>query len=145
MSRKNNPSGKIDLVISSDQSLLNMQLIIDFICQTYWGKDLQPEQIRKSIENSLCFGLYANQNQIGFARVITDYTFFAWLADVFILPSHHREGYGEFLMNNILNYEQLKEIKRWRLATRDAHEFYAKFGFFKTQHPDRLMKRSNPS
>jgi N-acetylglutamate synthase-like GNAT family acetyltransferase len=118
-----------------------MELITDFLTKTYWGKDMQPVQIRKAIKNSICFGLYDNHIQVGFARVVTDQTFFAWLADVFILPDCQGKGYGQFLMTKILNHPQLTDVKRWRLATKDAHAFYSKFGFTKTGNHDRLMEK----
>ena len=98
----------------------------------------------KSVENSLCFGIYEGPGQIGFARVITDYATFAYLADVFIIESHRRRGLANFLMECIVQHPQLQGLRRWTLATRDAHQLYAKFGFKPLGRPDRFMELHNP-
>ena len=131
------------MIVSSEKSRINMSMVVNFLSQTYWAKDLQREQIEKSINNSSCFGLYQDEVQIGFARVITDYVTLAWLADVFILPDHQKKGYGQFLINAILNDPLLKDVRKWRLASRDAQEFYNKFGFVKAHYTGRLMELNN--
>lgn len=132
-----------NLQISTDQSLLDIDLIINFLHQTYWAKNHTAEEIKKSIKNCLCFGLYDNGKQIGFARVLTDYTFSAWLADVFILNTFQQTGYGQFLIKSILDHPDLKNVKRWRLATSDAHKFYEKFGFSAIEQSEKLMEKVN--
>ena len=129
------------LSVSTDKSLLDINMIVDFLLQTHWHKDTPAEKIKQSIDHSLCFGLYNNGVQIGFARVVTDYTFTAWLADVFILPDSQDRGYGQFLVNIILTDPLLKDVKKWRLSTLDAHSFYAKLGFEKVSSPERLMEK----
>ena len=123
------------LSVSTDKSLLDINMIVDFLLQTHWHKDTPAEKIKQSIDHSLCFGLYNNGVQIGFARVVTDYTFTAWIADVFILPDSQGRGYGQFLVNIILTDPLLKDVKKWRLSTLDAHSFYAKLGFAKVSSP----------
>jgi len=135
--------GSSNLQISTDQSLLDVDLIINFLRQSYWAKNHTAAEIKNSIKNCLCFGLYENQKQIGFARVLTDYTFSAWLADVFILSDIQKTGYGQFLLKYILDFPELKNIKRWRLATEDAHKFYEKFGFSAIEKPEKLMEKIN--
>ncbi|HEY8388251.1 MAG TPA: GNAT family N-acetyltransferase [Parasegetibacter sp.] len=127
--------------ISTDNEMLDVDLIINFLCSSYWGKDYKPENILKSIENSFCFGLYIAKRQIGFARVITDYMHFAWLADVFIVPEMRGKKCGKIFMEAILGHPDLIDVKRWRLATLDAHNFYSKFGFTPPVYPERFMER----
>jgi GNAT superfamily N-acetyltransferase len=111
MNKEFNISNDGNLLVSTDQSLLNLELITDFLTHTYWGKEMRPVQIIKAIKNSFCFGLYDDHNQVGFARVITDHVSLAWLADVFVLPDRQRKGYGQFLMNKILQHPQTNRRK----------------------------------
>jgi GNAT superfamily N-acetyltransferase len=99
------------------------------------------EVVRRSIENSLAFGVFQGAAQIGFARVITDYATFAWLADVFVLPEHQGTGIGTWLMEVIVGHPQLQGLRRWMLVTADAHGLYAKFGFTPLDGPERFMER----
>jgi GNAT superfamily N-acetyltransferase len=101
--------------------------------------------IEKSLKHSLCFGVYENQTQIGFARVVTDHATFAYLADVFILESHRGHGLGRWLVQTILEHSDLQGLRRWMLGTRDAHGLYAKFGFVPLENPDRYMTKFDPS
>lgn len=135
------PVDRSDLSISTDKTLLNIPLIIGFVRNSYWGKEYLPEQIKKSIEDSICFGLYKKDNQVGFARVVTENANTAWLYDVFILPPYQRLGYGEYLLEYVLNHQQLKNITIWSLKTKDAHEFYQKFGFERVKDSERLMQK----
>ena len=98
------------------------------------------EKIKKTLETSLCFGLYEKDRQIGFARVITDYTTFAYLLDVFIDESKRSQGLGKWMMDVIINYPELKDVESWMLATKDAHGLYAKYGFKPLKEPDIYMK-----
>ena len=118
-----------DFRISTDKSELNIDMIYDFLFNSYWAAGISREVVIKSIENSVTFGIYKNKHQIGFARVITDKATFAYLADVFVLPAYHGIGLSKRLMTYILNYPDLKHLRSIMLATRDAHGLYAKFGF----------------
>ena len=138
---KRNAMDQTDLSISTDKTLLNVPLIVAFITNSYWGKDYLPAQIEESIKYSLCFGLYKNSNQIGFARVVADTPCTAWLYDVFILPQYQKLGYGKFLLEHVFNYPQLNTIDTWSLKTRDAHELYEKFGFRRVENSERLMHK----
>jgi GNAT superfamily N-acetyltransferase len=99
--------------------------------------------VTRSIENSLNFGLYKADKQIGFARVVTDYATFAWLGDVFVVPEHRGEGLGKWLIESITSVQELVGLRRWLLATRDAHDLYRQFGFTNLSEPDRWMERRN--
>lgn len=96
-----------------------------------------------SIGNSLCFGLYFNNQQIGFARVVTDYAVFAWILDVFVLKEYRGKGYGKMLINEIMTHHKLQNIHRWGLGTEDAHGLYEQFGFNKLTKPDSFMEKTN--
>jgi GNAT superfamily N-acetyltransferase len=131
--------------ISTDKSRLNPALIHAFLTESYWAKGISYERILKRIANSLCFGVYDERDgaQIGFARVITDYESFAYLADVFIVPSHRGQGLSKTLMQYIFTYPDLPPLRRWLLATADAHGLYAQFGFEPMQSVARWMEKTN--
>jgi N-acetylglutamate synthase-like GNAT family acetyltransferase len=134
-----------ELFITTDKSKLNLNLIHKFLRTAYWSKGRSAEIINKSIKNSLCFGVYNKNEQLGFARVVTDYSIFAYMADVFILEDYRDMGIGKRLIQTILGYPELKDVKRWMLATTDAHKFYSQFGFKGLEHPEKVMelKKSN--
>ncbi len=131
-----------EYIISTDKSKLNIPLIHEFLDKrSYWAKSRSIDTVKKSIENSLCFGVYLNNEQVGFARVISDYAVFAYILDVFILEEHRKQGLGKLLMKTILEYPELKNLKKWGLATKDAHELYKKFGFRNILHPEFMMEK----
>lgn len=127
--------------IDTDKNRLDIAVVHGFISNTYWAEGRTVEDVQITVDNSYCFGVYLNDNQIGFARVVTDYTVFAYLMDVFILEEHQGKGYSSILMRAILDDPKLKAIKTWRLATSDAHYLYAKFGFTPLAHPENLMEK----
>lgn len=127
--------------IDTDKNRLDIAVVHRFISNTYWAEGRTVEDVQVTIDNSYCFGVYLNGSQIGFARVVTDYTVFAYLMDVFILEEHQGKGYSSILMRAILDDPKLKVIKTWRLATSDAHYLYAKFGFTPLAHPENLMEK----
>jgi GNAT superfamily N-acetyltransferase len=133
-----------DYFISTDKSKLDIEMIHDFLSNhSYWAQGRSIDDVRKSIKNSLCFGLYNNdRQQIGFGRVITDYTIFAWLLDVFILEEYRGLGLGKYLMTTIFDHKETQHVRRWRLATNDAHGLYEKFGFRLIKKPELFMERS---
>lgn len=133
-----------DIQISSDKSLLDTEVIYNFLSGSYWANGRSLQVIKKSIQNSLCFGVYLNKKQVGFARVVTDYATFAYIADVFILEDHQGHGYSKKLMKSIIGYPELQNIRRWMLATKDAHNLYTKFGFQLLKNPERFMEIVNP-
>ena len=134
-----------NFVISTDQSRLDLKVIHDFLTNSsYWAKGRSLATVKRSVENSFPFGLYENERQIGFARVVTDYATFAWMADVFVLEEFRGQGLGTWLVEVILSHPELQGFRRWTLATKDAHEIYRKFGFSELKRPERWMERHDP-
>lgn len=130
------------VTIHTDVHKLNIALIHDFISHSYWGKGRTIEQTRKSIANSLNFGIYLDDEQIGYARVVTDFTIFAYLLDVFIIEQERGKGYSKNLMDYIMMYPKLQDVKSWKLATADAHGLYEKYGFVRVEDPGKIMERN---
>lgn len=131
-----------ELSIATDKTRLNIGVIHGYLSnESYWGKGRTLETVVKSIENSLCFGVYLHDQQIGFARVVSDYAIFAWIMDVFILPEHRGKGYGKQLMRAITSFPELQNLSRWGLGTDDAHGLYAQFGFSALSKPENMMER----
>jgi GNAT superfamily N-acetyltransferase len=129
-----------DFTISTDKKRLDREAIHAFLRDCYWAKGIPREVVDRSIDNALCFGVYDGQTQIGFARVISDFATFAYLGDVFVLESYRGRGLSKWLMKVILGHPDLQNLRRWSLATRDAHGLYERFGFRKPSNPDRLME-----
>jgi GNAT superfamily N-acetyltransferase len=127
--------------VDTDQSRLDLETIHVFLTDSYWARGVPLEVVERSIRGSLCFGLYDGNQQIGFARVISDCATFAYLADIFVLESHRGRGLGKTLMRAVVAHPSLQGLRRWLLATRDAHELYAQFGFAPLAAPDRFMER----
>ena len=135
-----------DYVISTDRSRLNIELIHDYLSnKSYWATGRARDVVERSIENSLSFGIYKGKNQVGFARIVTDYATFAWVADVFILPEHRGVGLSKWLMEVIIAHPQLQGFRRWVLSTKDAQTLYERFGFIKLHRPERWMERPDPN
>jgi N-acetylglutamate synthase-like GNAT family acetyltransferase len=130
-----------DLIISDDKSKLDAELIHKFLTSSYWAGGRTIEEVKKSIEHSICFGIYKNDKQIGFARILTDFTVIAYLMDVFIIEEYRGKGFSKMLLKRIFEDERFKGIKKWMLATKDAHSLYTQFGFEKIKNPDRLMEK----
>jgi len=116
-------------LISTDRSKLDLDVIHKFLTGSYWAAGIPRATVARSIENSLCFGVYDNSNQIGFARVISDFATYAYVADVFILEPYRERGLGKELMASIMAHPDLQGLRRWSLGTRDAQGLYAQFGF----------------
>ena len=134
-----------EFMVTTDRTRLNEELIHEFLFQSYWAEGIPRKTVARSIRNSLCFGLFEGSRQIGFARVVTDYATFAYLADVFILEGYRGRGLAKFLMESIVAHPRLQGLRRWLLATRDAHSLYEKFGFIPLARPDRFMELHNPN
>jgi GNAT superfamily N-acetyltransferase len=126
--------------ISTDPERLDRALIHEFLAGSYWAKAIPREVVDRSIEGSLNFSVYEGDVQVGFARVITDRATFAYLADVFVLESHRGRGLAVWLMEVIQAHPELRNLRRWVLVTRDAHELYRKFGFREIEDPGRCME-----
>ena len=127
-------------LISTDPVKLDLEVIHGFLSSAYWCKDIPRPVLDSAIRNSLCFGVYADGRQVGFARVITDRATFAYIADVFILDSHRGRGFSKFMMGAIKAHPDLQGLRRWSLATRDAHGLYRQFGFTPLKMPERHME-----
>jgi GNAT superfamily N-acetyltransferase len=135
-----------DYVISTDQSRLDLNAIHDYLSNSsYWAVGRKLETVKRAVENSLSFGLYEHDRQIGFARVVTDYATFAWMADVFVLEPYQGRGLGTWLVEVILAHPELQGFRRWTLATKDAHDVYRRFGFSELKRPERWMERRDPN
>ncbi|HET9786143.1 MAG TPA: GNAT family N-acetyltransferase [Pyrinomonadaceae bacterium] len=131
--------------ISTDPKQLDITVIHKYLStDSYWAQGRTVDTVKRSIENSLNFGLYKAEQQIGFARVVTDYATFAWLADVFVLDTYRGRGLGKWLVEVILSHPDLQRFRRWVLATKDAHELYRQFGFIELKRPERWMERPDP-
>jgi len=127
--------------ISTDKSRLDVTFIHQFLSEeSYWAGHIPLDLVRTSIENSLCFGAYDNGAQVGFARVVTDYATFAYVADVFVAASHRGAGVGQQIMAAIVGHPALQRLRRWHLVTRDAQRLYERFGFQPLRTPERHME-----
>ena len=129
------------IVVSTDKSKLHVPFIQNFLKDIYWAAGRTIEEVQTTIDASFCFGIYLDEEQIGFARVVTDYLVFAYLMDVFITEKHQGNGYSSILINAMMTEPQLQQIKIWRLATSDAHFLYEKFGFTALAHPEKMMEK----
>lgn len=130
------------LLFSTDRARLDIDRIHDFLSrESYWVPGIRREFVERAIANSICFAAYEGDRQLAFARVITDGAGFAWLADVFVLSDQRGLGLGKRLMEFVLAHPDLQRIRRFMLATRDAHDLYSRFGFTPLAHPERLMER----
>ena len=135
-----------EFLISTDREQLDVDAIQQFLAEeSYWARERTLEQTRTAIENSICFGVYHTGKQIGFASVLTDQATFAYLGDVFIIDEYRGRGLSKWLMEVIISHPDLQGLRRWVLATRDAHTLYEKFGFHALVHPDRWMERPAPN
>jgi GNAT superfamily N-acetyltransferase len=132
--------------ISTEQAELDIPLIHQFLSeQSTWAIGIPRATVERAIEHSLCFGGYLGQEQIAFARVITDYATFANLVDVFVLPGHRGQGYGKAIVQAVQGHPGLQGLRRFTLATVDAHALYAPFGFTAPSRPQTLMERYCPT
>ena len=133
-----------DFEISTDRARIDVAAVHGFLTSSYWATGIPLELVQRSLEHSLCFGIYKAQEQVGFARVITDFVTFAYLADVFVLPGYRSRGLSKWLMQCIMDHPDLQGLRRWSLITRDAHGLYRQFGFQQLKAPDRWMERHDP-
>jgi len=129
--------------ISTETERLDLPLIYDYLShRSYWGRGRSLEIVRRSIKNSVNFGVFHLKAQVGFARVVTDFATFAWLADVFILEDHRRQGLGKWLLETIVTLEELQGLRHWLLATHDAQGLYRRYGFTSLRQPEHWMEKS---
>ncbi len=136
---------KDEYSITTNKQLIDLDYVHSFLQQSYWAKDIPRQVVERSIEGSLCFAVLHRARQVGFARVITDQATFAYLADVFIDPQYRGRGLSKWLMASILEHPKLQGLRRFMLATRDAHGLYRQFGFTPLPQPENIMLRHRPN
>ena len=130
--------------VTCDPAKMDRAVIAEFLASSYWAKGIPPATVEKSLAHSLCFALFDGHRQVGFARVISDYATIAFLNDVFVLSEYRGRGLSKWLMECITSHPELQGLRRWMLATRDAHGLYEKFGFTPLKKPEVFMERHNP-
>ena len=128
------------IVVTTDRARLDLDVIHGFLTASYWARGIPRETVARSMEHSLCFGAFDGDRQVGFARVISDRATYAYVCDVFALESDRKRGIGKSLMAAIMAHPELQGLRRWTLATRDAHGLYRQFGFGAPAYPDRQME-----
>jgi GNAT superfamily N-acetyltransferase len=132
-------------IISTDKTLIDFDTVHHYLDkESYWSAGIPAERLRNAIENSMCFGIYKQNMQVGFARVVTDKATFAYICDVFVLPEHRRLGLSKWLIQTIKEHPELQGLRRWSLATADAHGLYQQFGFKEINRPERWMEIFTP-
>ena len=131
-------------LVTTDPARLDIDFIHGYLVRSYWSEGIPREVVGRAISHSLCFGVYEGDNQVGFARIISDFATFAYLADVFVIESHRGRGLSKFLMECIVKHPELQGLRRWVLGTRDAHGLYEQYGFRPLAKPDRYMEIHDP-
>jgi len=131
---------KPPFLVTDDRSKIDFEVVYGFLSQTYWAPNIPRETMQRAMDGSLCFALLKDGRQIGFARAITDRATFAYLADVFVLEAEQGQGAGTFFMGAVFAHPDLQGLRRFMLATRDAHNLYRKFGFAEPKRPEMLME-----
>lgn len=135
-----------EIVINADRERLQIDVIHRFLANdSYWARERTIEQTKTAIENSICFGVYAGERQIGFARVVSDKATFAYLGDVFVLEEFRGRGLSKRLVQEIVSHPELQGLRRWVLATLDAHGLYEQFEFSELRYPERWMEKTAPN
>ena len=134
-----------EYIVTCDRRRADLDVIARFLGDSYWAKGIPPTLVRRSVEHSLNFILLRAHEQIGFARVITDFATIGYLGDVFVLQPHRGQGLGKWLVQCVMLHPDLQGFRRWLLATRDAHELYKQFGFTPLAKPDVFMEKLNPN
>jgi GNAT superfamily N-acetyltransferase len=135
---------KDNFIISTDPARLDLDAVSDFLTRAYWALGRPRERTERAFANSLVFGLYAGEKQIGLARVVSDYAVFAYLCDVFIHEDYRAHGLGKWLIQTVMSHPDLQGLRRWTLATRDAHGLYRQFGWDDLKNPDKWMEILRP-
>jgi len=135
---------KGEFLLSTDRERLDLDVIHGFLTASYWAAGISREIVARSIENSLCFGVYTEGKQVAFARVISDFATYAYIGDVFVIEAFRGHGMGKWMMECIMKHPSLQGLRRWTLLTRDAHGLYAQFGFAPLQKPESYMELHDP-
>ncbi len=129
-----------DIVVTTDAARMDLDVIHGFLTRSYWAAGIPRAVVARAVANSLCFGAFDGDRQVGLARVISDFATYAYISDVFVLPSHRGRGVGRRIMAAVMAHPDLQGFRRWSLATRDAHDLYRQFGFGPPRNPDRQME-----
>lgn len=130
-----------EYTISTEKGRLDIAVVHGFLAGSYWAAGISRAVVERSIEHSLCFGVYHDRQQVGFARVITDFATFAYIGDVFIIEEYRGKGLSKWLVEVIAEHPELQGLRRWLLLTRDAHGLYERIGFARARTPERVMER----
>lgn len=132
-------------ILSTDKSLIDFDIVYHYLDkESYWAKGIPAERLQKAIDNSMCFGIYKENKQAAFARVVTDMASFAYICDVFVSPAYRRLGLSKWLIQSIKQHPELQGLRRWSLATLDAHELYTQYGFTPLSKPANWMEIFTP-
>ena len=131
-------------VLTDERTRVDVDAVHAYLKTSYWAAGIPRDCVARSVEGSLCFSIHRGSTQVGFARVVSDSATFAYLADVYVLPEHRGQGLSKWMMEVISGHPALQSLRRWMLATRDAHGLYAKYGFKPVSAPERLMERHDP-
>jgi GNAT superfamily N-acetyltransferase len=134
---------KSQYTVSTDKAQFDVEMIYRFLTNCYWAEGVPRDVVQRSIDNALCFGVFDREQQVGFARVITDRATYAYIGDVFILESHRGCGLSKLLMKAIMEHPELQGLRRWSLVTNDAHGLYQQFGFSPLANPQKYMELVN--
>lgn len=132
-------------VVTTDASRLDIDYIHAFLTESYWARGIPRDVVARAIENSLNFGLFEGERQVGFARAITDRAWYAYIADVFVDEAHRGKGLGKLIMEAVTSHPELQNLRRMMLGTADAHGLYRQFGFTDVDKPERWMERGDPA
>jgi GNAT superfamily N-acetyltransferase len=133
------------LLVSTDPARLDVDAVHAFLSRAYWCEGIPRETVERALRHSLCFGLYDGTAQVGLARVVTDYATFAYLCDVYVLESHRGRGLGKWLMECVMAHQSVPGLRRFNLATKDAHGLYKQLGFTPLAFPERWMELHKPN
>ena len=131
---------KGEFTVSTDRERIDLDVVHGFLTECYWAKGVSRDVVARSIENSLCFGVYSEGKQVGFARVISDYATYAYIGDVFLLEPFRGRGLGKWMMECVIEHPRLQGLRRWSLVTRDAHGLYSQLGFTPLKKPQNYME-----
>ena len=133
-----------EFIVTDRREDLDIETIHNFLRESYWAKEIPRPIVEKAVNNSLCFGLYHNSKQVGFGRAVSDHSTFAFLADVFVVPAYRGRGLGKWLVSCIIAHPELQGLRRWMLATLDAHRLYEQNGFIALRKPEWFMEINDP-
>jgi GNAT superfamily N-acetyltransferase len=130
--------------VTADRSRMDVDAVHAFLTRSFWATGISRELVAKSIDHSLCFGVFDDDVQVAFARVVTDYSTYAYLCDVYVLEEYRGKGLSKWMMEHVMMHPELQGLRRFQLVTRDAHGLYTQFGFAPPAHPERQMEIFRP-